>query len=545
MVNSCDLLIRKIEATVLDQEHKKYAITRRPDDVAIPNLLRALGGVDRVLSNTELSKEAFLKQRSFMQEVLSGVGHCLRWISQEPTSPILLLDNLLPHVAGEARDLLSWGIEYARLAHDHAAWSRGNLNASLDPDTKVISFDYRADFDHSFLISQAAGEERSSELFFQNFPYEDIQNGFRTWLRNFDPEPVIGRIGWRVDQDEGCHLAISGWLDRAIWPELPPETGLGAYTLGDFRRLYTTLFLIGQYCAWVEDYMDARYGVEGSPDSVIMSDTEQNMIDWLCEASGVARRSVRGILRDLLFDTSDFNSSLGNQPFAGSRSSRLFLLARLIPVLEPSRMLAGALSRGKGKPIYDALVQILEQSNLGRIEQSIRDLGFAVFREKRISYDTGEIRPDLLVLDRRDGELLIIDYKHMLAPFSVSETLGKLRVVEESDEGVTQVHRYLRVLRNNPPLLDGKLVEPSRIYGLLLFGGPMPLPIKSDPIVSVIDWVSLRDILSKNSGTSIRDLVTYVRNRPDLSTDMGDWRQVYYDIKVEGWTYRHPIMACV
>jgi hypothetical protein len=539
-------IIRNVEATILDQKHKQFMLMHRPNDIAIPHLLKVLGHIDRTLIS-ELNDESFLRQRAFMQTVLSAAGHCLRWLSTSSSNIVLLRNASWKKLDEEALDLLGWGISYSQLAADHVAWSRGLLTGKADQRNKIISFEPPDNLDSSFLASQSIAEETLAESFFKEFPYESLRGGFQVWLRQFKLTSVMDSNMWHVEQDGRAYEAASSWTEMVVWPELLNETDLEGYTLGDFRRLYTSLFLVAQYCAWAEDAIDSTQGPENEGGSIVFNDSESRIVHWLSEISGVEQSSVHNILCDLIFDTNDFHSSLANQPFVRSKSRQIFLLARLLPLLEPSRMISGALLKGKKKKVYERVVNTLEQSNLDMIESYIKNLGLAVFREKKIFANSNfEVEPDFLLLDKERKELLIIEYKHTLTSIGPSEVVSKVKTLEEGKGGIKQVQKYLAILKQNTFPLDGHNIAPAdgyQIYGLLLFRWPMVLPLKTPPDMNIIDWISLKEILSWTDGISISHLIDLINKRPDLPLNPKGWKQDAFEIKVDEWTYKHTIFV--
>ena len=91
---------------------------------------------------------------------------------------------------------------------------------------------------------------------------------------------------------------------------------------------------------------------------------------------------MRAIVNDLTFNTNNFHSSISSQPFVKSKRDKIFLLSRFVSILNPMRMIAGALHKANKQKIYANFVQVLEQSSLDQIEKAFLKLKFKIFEKK-------------------------------------------------------------------------------------------------------------------------------------------------------------------
>jgi hypothetical protein len=205
------------------------------------------------------------------------------------------------------------------------------------------------------------------------------------------------------------------------------------------------------------------------------------------------------------------------------------------------------LNKREKRKVYARFVQRLEQSTLDTIEKAFRSLGFEVLREKTLVDGNGlEVKPDFLVYDESDREILVVDYKHTLTPLNPSQVILKSTTLRESKEGIEQIRKYLTFLRDNLPLVSsqishGKNVE--RIHGLLLFRWPMPIPASIDPEVKIIDWVSLSRILQQGNPVALAGLMNWVETRPDVGITTEQIKLIPEEIRVDEWTYKRFILA--
>jgi hypothetical protein len=151
-----------------------------------------------------------------------------------------------------------------------------------------------------------------------------------------------------------------------------------------------------------------------------------------------------------------------------------------------------------------------------------------------------------LLYDPQKKELLVIDYKHTLAPSGASQVIRKSKTLSESREGIRQIQRYLEFFQNNLQLLDswiGEVENKDKINGVLLFRWPMPMHLEFDRQVSIVDWFSLENMLSKENNISIKSLINWIRTRPDLPSSVRHLQRAPEEIEVDNWTYRRMILA--
>jgi hypothetical protein len=534
-------IIRKVENSILDQRYKQYALMNRPPELAIPHLLKMFGHIERDISNSEeLRERSLLGRMQFLDITVEALGYCLRWTIEAPKSHIYLPKASWFRLDLEAQEFLGWGINYARLVCDHIGWSRGFLNASVDQAEKKIRFS-TPDLNSILLISQASAEGVYSDVMGRDFPFDDLEKDFGAWsqrstmrLKGFD-------VPWALERDTSAFRLLAEWSKRHIWSALSADTDLHGYTLGDFRSVYTGLLLNGFYHARMEDLMDARFGSENEAGSVICSLPQDDMCEWLSEVSGVERSAAESILKDLTFDTTSPSSLICDQPFVRSKTGMYFLLMRLLPLLKPDRTLAGALHQRGKEDVYANIVQDMEQSALDEIEDQLRDAGLIVLREESVQDERGQrITPDFLVCDDTGQTLLVLDYKHALAPRGAAEVSRKLKAFSEWEQ---QVRKYVSFLRRNMHLIRPRMNidKGCNVRGVILFGWPTPLPTLST--VDAVDWVSMKEYVSQKCEVCAQDLIDWIAAPPHIPVDPERWRIVEMELQVADWTYVREIVA--
>src|SRR5437764_446948 len=116
--------VRHLEQTVVDREHRRYNLINRHDEVAIPELFRVFGDAVRAMIH-DPGPATERERQNRTDEHAASLGHCFRWIAEEPEHRVLP-DVASPiTVAREALDLMKWGGRYHELYLDHVAFWRG------------------------------------------------------------------------------------------------------------------------------------------------------------------------------------------------------------------------------------------------------------------------------------------------------------------------------------------------------------------------------------------------------------------------------------
>ncbi|GIP35968.1 hypothetical protein [Paenibacillus sp. J2TS4] len=527
-------IIRKIEKEYVDEEYKKYKIIYRANDLTIPLLLKFLGDFIRDLDNDNSLKLINYLQRNYLNShVISGVEHCFRWLSKKPAITLPTSIYTSHEAESEIKNLIGWAIQYSKISINYVAWSRGLIHATLHETKKHISFAVPEEANIKFIIYQSVSEKKHWDTYIDSIPYVELKEGFPVWIKKCTFEIDNYEIPWNLYKGTSAHSAVLKMMSNTILPELPYNTNLGDYTLGEFRKLFTALFINFTYYTWVEDYYDKKFGSENIFGSSPVCLPEGDMVSWLSEMSDVDKISIKSMLQDLIFDVSNFHSKLVYQPFIASFNN-IYTLPRLIARINPARSLTGALNKGNKKKIYDRLICDLEQANLLKIQSFFNRYGFTTYKEKKLTINGKQLSPDLLIFDEKNNDLLILDYKHFLAPLGASEVAYKM---SEAKKGIKQVKMYFDILSSNKEYLE-KLFGKNNIniYGLLLFRWPTPIPLSSIPEVNITDWLSLQEFFSRNSNGTIQETINWIQKRDDLNeyTKQISWHTE--DISVGNWT---------
>jgi hypothetical protein len=472
--------------------------------------------------------------------MLGGLGHCIRWVPKAHNRRIRLPKATWQELDREALEFLVWGMQYHTLSADHIVWSRSMLQANLDMTNKVVKFSAFSNFDSAFLLAQQSDDQRALETFHNALPIQELQRDFERWRRHF--KVVDGGFNFAEDaaRQLASYPAVLHWLETGVLPGVQANEDLGGYSLDEFRRFFAALFMNCNFWTWVEDGFDELFGAEHDFGTSMLTLPHSAMMQYLQHMSGLRIEAVKALVRALTYDASNFHASLTNQPFVQSSDKRLFLLPRLIAHVNPGRMLVGAMNKGVGRQAYDKLIEPLSRVALAEIASVFQGLGLEVWQEKKIPSNHGKfITPDLIVLDRAKGELLVADYKHSLSPVGPSEVVYKL---VELEKGLKQVRGYLSVMRtpaNWPAEIQS--LEINKIMGLLIFGYPMVIPMRVDPEIVVVNKFSLYEQLTPQLFTTLSSLIGWAKTRPELPFQPGRLREHEWEVRVSDWTYKRSM----
>ena len=532
--------IREIEASVLDQAHQSQSLLNRHQSQAVGHLLKLYGGLHR-------DSEHFLKlplttSKQHFNYFRMALEHCLRWTIAEcptgnetQTASFEVLDK-------EALELFSWGLEYSRIASDHVAWSRGELKATINESSKKIHFSLTHE-DHSILIGQHTHDVLRGDEFRNEVPQDSLNQFFESWRTGFKmgAPPKIPDL----EQEQFAALVdeIIPVSEILIFPELDGSEQIAAFSLNEFRRFYIALYANCWMYSELESYCDQTIGRENDLGSLILQTNEDDLLDYLVNISELSAPTVKAIVNLLTFDAS-FNATLTAQPFVKSNCGSLALLTRLFTHLLPQDMLARALIRSKSN-VYDKLIDKIERQNVASIEANLRDAGLYVRSQLRFDQEDQKVTPDLLLYDENPNLLVVADYKHSMTPVGPAEVSNRIK---DHAKNIEQMKRYLDFFTKFPETLEpifGTKASSARIVALLLYRSPMPIPVKSDPLVLVADWttfstwISFTCEITNEHGFNLERAVRSYVDASQFSSNSLDWVVETIETNVGDWTYVH------
>jgi hypothetical protein len=158
----------------------------------------------------------------------------------------------------------------------------------------------------------------------------------------------------------------------------------------------------------------------------------------------------------------------------------------------------------------------------------------------------------MVILSPVTRELLVVELKYAIPPFSTGDVWSKLWDLDKTGEEepgwkeqlakyVSTFREYPEVLRHHFPALQD---APASVSGLLLFRWPMPIPAEFSPPTYALDWPSLkRRLQSESPDHTIAELLRWVQERPDAPiADHLAWREKR-PIKVADWEYVYSVFT--
>jgi hypothetical protein len=503
-----DPLITQIERQLLDVRHRNFALLRLPEDQAITRLLKMAGDILRECPGINIVRGLPPQAtHTLLSTLLKALSHCIRWVCQDcvPGPPAQS-----PNWQREDQDtaeLLGWGMHYAQLATDHVAWRQDLIKAHADPTTRTIVFEPSQEMDLDYFIRESQAdfawwEQEANDL----YPVEAVSKLFRDWQSQVTKGPSGLDFPVGLIRNHRSLAEIQKWVGSCLFPELEDSCQLGHYRLSDLRCFYAHLFSLCECVRILEDRIDTQLGQENPMGTWTFQDDYPAFLAYLADLSGLPVTVLDSILCDMTLNAQRFHCSITVTPFIRSRTNRLFLLPRLFAFLSPQRTVASALISGTGRASYDRISTTLEKFHLVEIGQVLRDCGFTAYQERTFRTPLGDkLQPDFLVMDGKTSDLLVIDFKNALAATAVLEVTNRLK---EYRKGIKQVEGYLDAFTRYPELLQSlaSSQQQLRVFGLLLFRVPMPLPIPKGSRVAAENWHSLRHRLTSMKPTRVTDV---------------------------------------
>jgi hypothetical protein len=538
--------IRQIERDVLDQHRNQFDVLLRPDEVAIRFVLMAYGDALRHYEGARGEGAVFRGQRHWVQSFTHGLSHCFRWLAATPPRQIVIPASSPEQIYQEAKALLLWSADYEVLAADFSAWSRNYIHADIDEVTKTITFSHPSDVDAALFARQTEALQALMDVHEHPAPIDALRKDFEDFIASaeFDVQGLY--LPWKQHERQDILEIVHHWLEQAVWPELASGTDLDGLTLADVRRLLAFLYTLCCYKMWTTDVSESMTMNRGEFRSQPLEATADTFVRWTAERSGVSIEATRAFVELLTLDTGNFHAKVGNQPLIRSKSGVVFLLPRLFMHLDLSRMLAGAVNKRRREPIYSPLIEQFEQTNLDAIEGVLRrETPFEIAREKALARPREEpLSPDFLIYEPSANRLLVVDYKHVLVPYSMADVDNKL---DDFEKWRGQMRRYCDVAKTNPAAIARHLrsLSPScapSVTAMILTRWPLSLPMKLESDLCLADWASLNRQLERSPMRRIDELVEWAETRPDIATPTS-FRYSSKDFKVGEWTFRRMTLV--
>jgi len=497
--------IRWLESTILDQHFKKLPLYNFSEDIVIPYLLKTFGDFER--ARHILSTKGYADQTisRILVTHLHGLGHAIRWTYQsgvdQPIGEVTDHDQA-NEMSAEA---ITWAINYYRIAQNFVAWSRNLLTAEINKPEKWLRFFPKNTHDGYRMIANQFQEYHQAQELYDSLHHSLMNQEFQKWLTHIDlhEPPIYASMKWDLARKSPLYEIFLQRVKAVILPECTPETDLGGYTLDDFRRLYTALSLNFLFICWVEGITDQLYGEDNPFGANPIKLEWRAACIFFAEVTALSQETVAAIFTDLTFDHRNFHTSLIVQPLVRSTTNYLYILPNYFSFVDPNRMLTGALNKGSKKRIYDKLINQIEQYQVTKLVTLFEQMGMSVFREPKVKIMGNLYTPDLIVINGRERQVLILDYKHFLSPIGPAEVSYRIK---EVDKAIEQVNNYMRQIPSSHFMLEATRDEPSGLVytGLILFNTPMAVPLPANLELLITDLFSFDQLLGLNDSYQLR-----------------------------------------
>lgn len=496
----CDTLkIRKFESEILDKYYRNFEFYSYPENIVIPYLLQFYGDIERYRDRILKNNTREFNFQSYLTNMMYGISHCIRWAKKQ-TKPIY---NEIPEglniseFQNQIMDFLNWSVNYHMIAQEFVVWSRGLKTVEYNEIDKSIKFINPSNYNYSDIYKKQILYGEQLQKVYENYPHDVMEDEFSKWVTeiDFSKPPIANQIKWARGRNSKSFPLLYTTMENIILPELPDNTDLGGYNLLHLRTFFALIFLNFYYITCVEKLIDSQYGVQNSFGSNPLY-IEQSKIDqFISTITGLPFSVSRAIVKDLTFNPDSFHTSISIQPFILSSTNVYYILPNLFAQLDPQRIILGAMNKSvEKKKVYDQLINKIEKENLKKIFDAASQIKrWQNYQEKTIKFNNKQINPDLILVDKLEKFICVVDYKHFIGPITASEVVFKM---SELEKGILQIENYRNVLLEKS-LLGKDNINGYEICGLLLTHRPLPIPVKSDINIAITDMGSFIDKLSK------------------------------------------------
>jgi hypothetical protein len=529
--------IRAFEYDVLDQHHKSYLFYQYSENIVIPYLLQTYGDTERHRDNLVRNGHNETNLSFYLNNMLHGIGHCIRWMINKDSLGVKDASrNTYQQIHEMAADFLGWGTGYHMIAQEFVTWSRNIKEVILNEEKKTITFINPKDLDYSKVYSSQLQYAHRMAAVYKSYPHEEMENEFTAWIKDIDfrRPPIVNHIRWQRGRTSRSYPLLCLKMKDILFPELDETTDFQGYNLKELRQFYALVFLNFHFIRWVETVLDSHSGEDNLSFGSNPLELEQKQFEKLIsEITGLEINISSAIIADLTFNPANFHTSVTIQPFVRSTSGTYYILPNLFALLEPSRMILGAINKGGKKKKYDTLINTIEKVNLTSMYNTVKGIrGCVCYIEKLIKINGKQIHPDLILIDSSNKFLLVADYKHFVGPVTASEVDYKMK---ELEKGLNQVQKYIEhlVTLANVGHIN---IQGFSITGLIITHKLLPIPIPKANTIPIVDLEffteSAKSIIQK--GLSVIEFVQEVNENfitdPEIKFEdfeseipVGDW----------------------
>ncbi|ATL44113.1 MULTISPECIES: hypothetical protein [Weeksellaceae] len=488
-------IIRNFEKEVLDKSHEKYPFFQYPYNIVIPYILQVYGDTERHRDNLIRQGLNDINFSIFLNNMLHGMGHCIRWIVNRDGSNLKdITTETYQQLHEMAADFLGWGAGYHMIAQEFVTWSRKIKKATVDVVNREITFINPESFDYSKIYDLQVLYASRTALIYESYPHSVMEQEFSEWIKSIDfkKPPIANHIDWKKGRLSISYPLLYSKMKEVLFPELEETTDFEGYNLQQLRQFFALSFLSFYFIRWIEGYLDSGMGENNlSYGSNPLSMSADKFKKLMCQITGLNVELVSSIIKDLTFNPSSFHTSVTIQPFIYSQGE-YYILPNLFVQVEPSRMMLGALNKGEKKRVYDKLINSIEKTNLDLIGRKVKQLpNIVCYLEKTLKNNGQRICPDIILIDPTRKFLLVADYKHFIGPISGSEVEYKIKELEKA---INQVQKYIDNL-NQLSKVELISIQDFTVSGLIITHKPLPVPIPIKNNIPIVDMETFNQLV--------------------------------------------------
>jgi len=413
---------------------------------------------------------------------------------------------------------------------------------------KVITFLPLRDVNPRFFCTQVEAKKADDQRRAVARPDSQLAVLGKTWCDSIRLSAGGIRFDDATIRTCGAIDVAYSWMEKTCLPELTASTNLAGCTVEELRRVLATLYVHSLFVTKLEDASDDQPERDFVLHPCVVRRQRDQMIDWLAALSGVPEESVEAILSVLTFDPNHPHVTLAHQPFVSLSDGRPIYLPRMLLLFDLPRMYIGAINKDRqGRTDYAQRINEIEAAGVELIASEIRaavSSRFQIMAKDTFHLPDGrQITPDIVVVSDHERAVLVIDVKYATPPFGPGDVH---RDLEEMEKWKRRMSKYVSVFQSNSHVLAQHFQwtsqESAAVFGLILLRWPFPIPVDFTQPICAVDWPSLREYLRVARPTSIRDLMGWAYNRPDVTSPMAlVWRAK--EVPVGAWKYRYFVLA--
>lgn len=502
-----------IEPTV-DTFYQTFPIMGVRRDSALIHLLRFFEDLSR-LGTAPALQRGNLQFHGYLRRAHEGIPWAVRWIwdnCPNDGDPSL---ELAWDKYEQAAKLFNHAYDYFHLYRCFVLFSRGHFRCRLSRNCARIKFSWSSkpekvrdagrQMRENYYDSAFAPSPTILQFMAENIPL--VRTLLPACLERIGDNDIRYRIPPRLSD------LFRRWADlqaNEMRFELPGSWEFEGYSLEQFRNFWRSLLTVAMIHVYAH-YFAESVGVRGCAAGSIVIQIHATELERIGGVFGADVRTCRAIIHDLTYSPRGSYWDPFWQPLFRLRNDTFLISPSLLMGSSAERNLVALLNRIPAKRhLYQRLSNEKEATQLDELGRLFSDARF--FLQRRIPVTRADGTPlsdvDLLVFDRADESVLIIQAKWLIRPDYWSEVLSR-------DEELTEALGVLRatkarIVELGAPWLSGVLgtetTEPLRILAMVVNRDFLPSGWVYDPDFPIVDMAFLREFAASGALNSVGSL---------------------------------------